>query len=549
LDLIINNLQIPVEAYRPDESGNPDELRKAGAPGNTDQYVTAASLKLEVDARDFEIVKILSKELDLRNKEQLIYKVSVVARICDSFENKKRFQEYIQAPEYRRTAVVDKSIQNKTRPVIIGFGPAGMFAALTLIDYGIKPIIFERGKKIEDRALDVQRFILDRKLDTESNIQFGEGGAGSFSDGKLFSRRNRNTGYVNRVLDTFIKFGAPAEIGYISKPHLGTDILCRIVANIRNYILEHGGQIHYSAKMTDLLIAKGRACGVLINGNQEYLSSDIYLALGHSARDTFEMIYKNGIAVEQKPIFVGVRMEHSAKLINRIRYGNKYKDFPGIGAAAYSLNYTDRKQKRGVYTFCMCPGGEILNASSENELMVLNGMSYSDRASDFSNAAIVVSCHAKDYQSAHPLAGMDFQKEIERRAFQAGGGNWEVPAQNLTDFMGNRKTNRLNNHSYKMGAVSVNLKDLFPEFINNLLLAAFDQWKQQESLFVSQEAILFGAETRTSSPVRIKRNINCESINVKNLYPIGEGSGYTGGITSSAADAIKAVDMKWGRAM
>jgi uncharacterized protein len=241
-------------------------------------------------------------------------------------------------------------------------------------------------------------------------------------------------------------------------------------------------------------------------------------------------------------------MEHSAQLINRIRYGNKYKNFPGIGAAAYSFNYTDRTKRRGVYTFCMCPGGEILNASSEDGMMVLNGMSCSGRDSAFSNAAIVVSCHTDDYRSTNPLAGMEFQKEIERRAFQAGGGDWAVPAQNLESFMGGRSSGVLNENSYRMGAVAVNLKDLFPEFINKLLLAAFDKWKQQEPLFISRQAILLGAETRTSSPVRIKRNNNCESVNIKNLYPIGEGSGYTGGITSSAADAIKAVDMKWGRA-
>jgi len=268
--------------------------------------------------------------------------------------------------------------------------------------------------------------------------------------------------------------------------------------------------------------------------------------VGHSARDTFEMMYKNGIAVEQKPIFVGVRMEHPTELINLIRYGNKYKDFPGLGAAAYSFNYTDRKKKRGVYTFCMCPGGEILNASSEESTMVLNGMSNSGRSSAFSNAAIVVSCHTDDYKSANPLAGMEFQKKIERRTFQAGGGNWAVPAQNLEDFLGGRNSGSLNENSYKMGTVAFNLKDLFPEFINELLLAAFNKWKEEEPLFVSRQAILFGAETRTSSPVRIKRNNNCESVTIKNLYPIGEGSGYTGGITSSAADAIKAVDMKWG---
>ncbi|MCP4632139.1 MAG: dehydrogenase, partial [candidate division Zixibacteria bacterium] len=337
--------------------------------------------------KNLKIVKILSKELDLGNKEQFYYKISIVVRISGSFDNKEKFSEYIE-----RAGEIKKPVNIKERPIIIGFGPAGMFAALWLLDYGIKPIIFERGKRIEERALDVQRFILERKLDAESNIQFGEGGAGSFSDGKLFSRRNRNTVYVNRVLDTFIKFGAPEEIGYISKPHLGTDVLCRIVANIRNYILERGGRIHYSSKITDLLISKGRARGVEINGDQKHYSSDVYLAVGHSARDTYEMICKKGIAVEQKSIMVGVRIEHPVELINLIRYGDRYKDFPGIGAAAYSFNYTDRKKKRGVYTFCMCPGGEILNASSEEGMMVLNGMSYSGRSSAFSNSAIVVSC-------------------------------------------------------------------------------------------------------------------------------------------------------------
>ncbi len=536
MDLIINNLQIPVELDGP---GEPDKMY---------QYAKAASQKLEIFYKNLKIVKILSKELDLSNREQFHYKISIVVRTPDSFDNKKKFPEHIEKPEYiKRTEAVRKLINTGERPIIIGFGPAGMFAALALIAYGVKPIIFERGKRIEERSLDVQRFILERELDPESNIQFGEGGAGSFSDGKLFSRRNRNTGYVNRVLDTFIKFGAPEEIGYISKPHLGTDVLCRIIANMRNYILEQGGQIHYSSKMTDLLISREKACGVVINGDQEYHSSDIYLAVGHSARDTFEMMYKNGIAVEQKPIFVGVRMEHPAELINLIRYGNKYKDFPGIGAAAYSFNYTNRKKKRGAYTFCMCPGGEIVNASSEEGRMVLNGMSYSRRSSAFSNAAIVVTCHTDDYKSTNPLAGIAFQKQIERRTFQAGGGNWTVPAQNLEDFTGGRSSGRLNENSYKMGAVAVNLNDLFPEFINESLLAAFSKWKEEEPLFVSRQAILFGAETRTSSPVRIKRNKNYESVNIKNLYPIGEGSGYTGGITSSATDAVKAVDMKWGR--
>lgn len=520
MDLIISNLQIPIE--------------KDGI----DAYAHAAAQKMKIAQENIVISKIISKSLDTSNKQQFYYKISLVVSTEDSFINNQNFSIYTEPTREKK-----KSINMKDRPIIVGFGPAGMFAALEIIDYGVKPLIFERGKKIEERSLDVQRFIKEREIDAESNIQFGEGGAGSYSDGKLFSRRNNNTSYVNRVLQTFIKFGAPEEIGYISKPHLGTDVLCTIVRNIRNYILEKGGEIFYGAKMTDLLISEGRASGVIINGEQEYLSSSIYIALGHSARDTFEMMHTKGVAIEQKPISVGVRIEHPVETINLMRYGDKYKDFPGLGAATYSLNYTNRKLRRGVYTFCMCPGGEVINASSEHGLLVVNGMSYSQRASIFSNAALVVTCHADDYKSASPLAGLSFQKEIEQKAFNAGGGSWKVPAQNLMDFLGKKGTACLNENSYKLGAIPADMKEIFPGFVVEELLAAFNKWKDEVPLFVSNQAILLGAETRTSSPVRIKRNEQYESVNIKNLYPIGEGSGYTGGITSSAADAIRAVEM------
>jgi uncharacterized FAD-dependent dehydrogenase len=241
---------------------------------------------------------------------------------------------------------------------------------------------------------------------------------------------------------------------------------------------------------------------------------------------------------------VGVRIEHPAATINQMRYGDKYKDFPGLGAATYSLNYTNRKIRRGVYTFCMCPGGEVVNASSEQGMLVLNGMSYSNRSSPFSNAALVVSCHVKDYPSSSPLAGMVFQRDIERKAFQAGGGEWKVPAQNLLNFLDERGSAGLNEISYQMGAVAADMREILPGFVVSELAIAFHKWKEELPLFVSGEAILFGAETRTSSPVRIQRNERYESVHIKNLDPIGEGSGYTGGITSSAADAIKAVEMR-----
>ena len=427
---------------------------------------------------------------------------------------------------------------NSARPLIIGFGPAGMFAALELLEQGFSPLIFERGKKLEERDGDVQRFIQDRVLDEESNIQFGEGGAGSYSDGKLFSRIN-NSAHANKVLDTFVKFGAPESIKHIRKPHLGTDVLCRIVRNIRAFVLERGGEIHYSARLTDLVVSKGGVAGVVINGAHDYPCSHLYLAIGHSARDTFALLHEKGVALEQKPISVGVRIEHPAELINRIRHDGAS---PACGAATYSFNHTNRKTGRGVYTFCMCPGGEIVNASSESGRLVLNGMSYSCRASPFSNSALVVSCHTADYPSVHPLAGIEFQRGIEWRAFEAGGGSWRAPAQNLVDFRGGQVSARLIDHSFKMGLNSVDLNAIFPGFVGEELRCAFSKWHEEYPLFVSEHAILVAAETRTSSPVRITRNQKGESVNVGKLYPIGEGSGYTGGITSSAIDAIKAVE-------
>ncbi|MFH1653575.1 MAG: FAD-dependent protein [Pseudomonadota bacterium] len=501
-----------------------------------DNYKLAASDHLNIDKDKIEFVKILSKSLDARGKKQFFYEMSIVVNVPDSFVNKDNLPVYTDKIEEDI-----KQVKLKDRPIIIGFGPAGIFAALELIDRGIKPLIFERGKKIEEREIDIQKLIGDRVLNTESNIQFGEGGAGSYSDGKLFSRI-KNSKYADKVLDTFIKFGAPEEIGYLSKPHLGTDVLCKIVIRMRNYILERGGDIHFGSKMTDMLIDDGALVGVVINGEKEYRSSTIYLAVGHSARDTFEIAFKNNIFVEPKPISIGMRLEHPAEIINLIRYGKKYKDFPGIGAASYSFTHTDRKIGRGIYTFCMCPGGEVLNASSEDEMLVVNGMSYSGRSSAFSNSAIVVTCNTADYGSSHPLAGIEFQRDVERKAFRAGGGDWKVPAQNLTDFLAGRVSSELNKNSYKMGTTAADMKEIFPKFVSDALSIAFKKWKNDSPLFVSKHAILLGAETRTSCPVRMRRNEEYESINIKNLYPIGEGSGYAGGITSSAVDAIKAVE-------
>jgi len=518
LNLLQINLRIPVE--------------KDGR----DEYLKAAAEKLNVCETAIHIVKMLSKKLDAGDQAQFYYDISLVVHASDDFDNIDNLPVYTE-----KTAIERKSKPCTDRPVVIGFGPAGMFASLELVAHGLKPVIFERGKRLEERDLDVRKFRKETVLDPESNIQFGEGGAGSYSDGKLFSRK-KNTDYNNRVLDTLIKFGAPEEIGYISKPHLGTDVLCGIVRNIRNYILDHGGEIHYSSKMTDMLMSGNSVAGVIINGEMEYPCSSLYLAVGHSSRDTFEMLHNKGIHLEQKPISIGLRIEHPVEIINQMRYGNKYKNFSGIGAATYSLNYTDKKIKRGVYTFCMCPGGEVVNASSEHGMLVVNGMSYSQRASEFSNAAIVVTCHTDDYCSADPLAGIAFQKKIEQKAFHAGGGNCAVPAQNLLDFLSRKGSCNLNMNSCATGTVAADMHEIFPAFVNDSLVTAFETWEKTYPTFVSSNAILMGAETRTTAPLKITRNKKFESVNIRNLYPIGEGSGYTGGITSSAADAIKAVE-------
>lgn len=426
------------------------------------------------------------------------------------------------------------------KPIIIGFGPAGMFAALELITHGLKPIIFERGKRLEERNRDVALFMRERVLNPESNIQFGEGGAGAYSDGKLFSRKT-NTSPVNKVLTTFIKFGAPEKIGVVHKPHLGTDVLRGIVCNIREHILAQGGEIHYNAKMTDLILHHNEVVGVVINETTDYRCSSLYLAVGHSARNTFEMLAKKGVYLEQKPITIGMRVEHPAAIINHMRKDDPHTDVPSFGAATYSLNYTDRKIRRGVYTFCMCPGGEVVNASSEQGHLVVNGMSYAQRASPFSNAALVVNCRPEDYSSADPLAGISFQKAIERKAFRAGGSSWKVPAQNLLDYINGKSSSTLNLNSCATGTVAADMRELFPPFVNDTLMAAFAIWKETYPLFVSSHAILIGAETRAAAPLRITRGADFASVNIRNLYPIGEGSGYTGGITSSAADAIRAV--------
>ncbi|NQU17268.1 MAG: dehydrogenase [Candidatus Saganbacteria bacterium] len=516
MDLILNNITIPLE------EDDPSAYRKIVVK------------KLNLADPHIQNIKVLKKSLDARNKKQFYYNISLIVTVPDKYKNKKRIPVINKKGNSKdqgkgRTGKSKNKI--KDRPIIIGFGPAGIFAALTFLEHGIKPIIFERGKRVEDRMKDIQDFEKNKVLDPESNTQFGEGGAGTYSDGKL-ATRIKETGYVAKVIDTFIKFGASQEIAYLNKPHLGTDQLCKIIKNIREYIQKNGGEINFESKVADLIVENKKVKGVDINGYQKCYSSNIIFAIGHSARDTFKLLYEKGVTLEQKPFAVGVRIEHPAETINLMQYGDKYKNHPKLGPAEYILTH------QGAFSFCMCPGGEIVNASSENGMMTLNGMSNSLRNSPFSNSAIVAKVETADLGSPHPLDGIEFQRMIEKKCFN----NWKAPAQNLLDFLSSTKSLKINPNSFKMDTFSAELKNLFPDFIYNKIVAAFKYWEERFPLFICKKATLLAPESRTSSPVRIVRNEKRESVSYSGFYPVGEGSGYSGGITSSAVDAIKTVE-------
>ena len=520
MKIIIPDIKIPIEK-------------------DTQDYYKQYLIKKLLISNNFKFsFKILKKSLDARNKKQFFYNITFLIIISNKYKNKKNYQIY--TPKKEKIYFIHSKTK-KISPIIIGFGPAGIFAALNFLKYGIKPIIFEQGKPIEQRNKDIENFIKNKELNVNSNIQFGEGGAGAYSDGKLVTRVKEND-YIDQVLKTFVKFGASKEILYKNKPHIGTDIIQKIVYNIRNYILKQGAEIFFNAKMTNLIFSKSKLIGIEINNNEKHYSSTILLAIGHSSRETFEILQKNNIHLEQKAFAIGTRIEHPKEEIQYMQYGNKYKNDSRLKTAEYMLTFNNKKTNRGVFSFCMCPGGYIINASSEKECLTINGMSYSNRSNDFSNSAIVVTINTRDFNSSNSLAGIELQRFIEKKFFTNSGSNWTMPGQNLKDFLNSTQSKKLNNNSYQMPLISKNLIEIFPKYISTELLNAFKYWSQKIPLFISNKAILIGCETRTSSAVRITRNKTRESINTKSLYPIGEGSGYSGGITSSAIDAIKTVE-------
>ena len=509
--------------------------------GYTQEDIRSAVCKnLRLSDNNIQSVRIHKISIDARKKDNVYYNATVTAKlsvnedkILSKFSNTEKFTPY----RYEFTA----TRKPENRPVVIGSGPAGLFAALILAKNGACPIVVERGKDVDSRTEDVENFFKNAQINTDSNIQFGEGGAGTFSDGKLNTGTSDSRGTY--VLQTFVEFGAQDDILINAKPHIGTDVLKKVIKNIRNEIISLGGEFMFETKVTDILINNGLLKGISItkNGTKEIIDTDVaVLAIGHSARDTFEMLLAKGFVLQQKPFSMGVRVEHKAEDINRSQYG---KFAPKLPTADYKLNTKD-SDGRGVYTFCMCPGGHVVNASSEEGMLCTNGMSYSKRNGENSNAAVLVSIYPEDFKSTSPLAGIEMQRELEKKAFELGGKDYCAPIETVGSFLGlgNNKIGSVE-PTIKPGYTLAKLDTLFPHFINQGLREGLIAFSRRLKAFESHDAILTAAETRSSSPVRIVRNEKLEAINVQGLYPCGEGAGYAGGIVSAAVDGIKCAEM------
>lgn len=498
--------------------------------------------KLRIKEENIKKFNILRESIDARKKNTIKFNYSVEiecddeSRIVAIANNKDvKIEDIKYDSEFNFGS---KKLQH--RPVVVGMGPAGMFAALLMAEKGYRPIVIERGEKVEDRSKTVEEFWNSGKLNLESNVQFGEGGAGTFSDGKLTTRIKDSR--CDFVLEEFIKAGAPEEIMYKGKPHIGTDILKVVVKNIREKIIELGGEVRFNSKLQDLKIKDNKLYGIVVNG-EEVPCEALVLALGHSSRDTYEMLYKRGIFMSPKPFAIGVRIEHSQQLIDENQYG-KFANHKRLKAADYKLTYTSPKTNRGVYSFCMCPGGDVVAAASEEGRLVTNGMSYYSRNKENANAAIVVTVGEKDFSGDTPLKGMQFQRHYESLAYKLGGENYHAPIQLVGDFLEDKVSQKLGSikPSYKPGYIFADLRKCLPNGVVDTLKDGLIEFDKKIKGFAQKDAVLTGIETRTSAPVKIQRNEKLESISLQGLYPSGEGAGYAGGIMSAAVDGLKSAE-------
>ena len=485
--------------------------------------------KYKINKNDVTERRIIKKSIDARNKADIFYNYSVELE-CKN-ENKIKNVQIVKKEEPFKIIVNRKSSK---RPVIIGAGPAGLFSALTLAQNGIKPIIIEQGKTVDERKKDVEEFQKTGKLNTLSNVQFGEGGAGTFSDGKLTSGIHNPLCKI--VLKEFYNFGAPEQILYINKPHIGTDNLINIIRNMRNEIIKLGGEFLFNEKVTDFEFENSKVTAVICGKRIE--TDTVILAIGHSARSTFEKLYEKGVKMEKKNFSIGVRIEHKQSMINKSQYGEITK--LKLPPAEYKMAY--HGENRSCYTFCMCPGGTVIASSSEPETIVTNGMSVYARNGENANSAVLVNVTPNDFKGESPLEGMYFQKDLEQKAFKLGGSNYNAPIQRFEDFENNIKSTHIGEikPTYKPGVTLSNLNEILPDFISKTLIEGIKYFDKSIKGFAHPDAILTGVETRSSSPVQITRNENKQS-NIKGLYPCGEGAGYAGGIMSAAVDGINAL--------
>ena len=483
--------------------------------------------KYNINKQDIIDIQIVKKSIDARDKKNVHYTYSIDIEVQDEslYPNYKKIDK---VPD----PIINKLRNSNYRPIIIGAGPAGLFCALTLIDNGYKPIIIEQGSQVEERTNDVYEYKTTGKINKLSNVQFGEGGAGTFSDGKLTT--GISSPYIKKVLSYFHKFGAPKEILYLNKPHIGTDNLINILKNIRKYIELHGGTYYFNTKLTN--IEKNNNIIKVICNNQTFETDSLVLAIGHSARDTFKMLQSNNVEMARKNFSVGVRIEHKQSLINNSQYGTYTK--LNLPPAEYKLAY--HGENRSCYTFCMCPGGEVIASSSEEKSIVTNGMSTYKRDKENANSALLVNVLTTDFEGTDPLAGIYFQEDLEHKAFILGGSNYYAPVQRVEDFLNNQKSTHIGEviPTYKPGYTLCNLNEILPDFVSSTLKEGIISFDHKIKGFASPDAILTGVETRSSSPVTIIRNeeLMC---NIEGIYPCGEGAGYAGGITSAAVDGIK----------
>lgn len=503
-----------------------------------DALPSLVAARIGLKPSDIQNFRIIRKGVDARRKPRvrLIYSVSFDVSDTDRLLATMagipglEWQPEPEPPVFRPIAAGG-------RIIIVGSGPAGLFAALRLAEYGLAATVIERGQPVEQRALDVQQFWRSGLLNPESNVQFGEGGAGTFSDGKLTCRSKDPM--IPWILEQLTLFGAPPEVRYQAKPHIGTDRLRRVIRTLRQHLLDRGFTFRFGSRLTNICINHGRVSAAIINGCEELACDRLILATGHSARDTYEMLDRLKVPLEQKPFAMGLRVEHPQELIDRIQYGGRRH--PNLPAADYAVTWNSDSSGRSAYSFCMCPGGVVIAGASEEGGVVTNGMSGQMRNSPFANSALVVNVATGDFAGTDPLAGVRFQQKWEQRAFLAGGAGYCAPAQNMLAFMGLPGAGAAAS-SYRPGIVESPLEEALPPYITETLRRAIADFGRRLKGFVTADATLIGIESRTSAPLRILRGADYESTGVPGLYPAGEGAGYAGGIMSSAVDGVKIAD-------